>query len=105
MVTFCFRLPAAYINLARRHNGRLLKRNAHPSPTPTTWASDHIPVTGIFAIGRTARSSLCGSFGQRLWLQEWGYPALGVYFADTLSAGHDMIALEYRARAATFIQH
>jgi hypothetical protein len=26
-----------------------------------------------------------------------GLPALGVYFADTPSAGHDMIALDYRA--------
>jgi hypothetical protein len=92
-----YRLPAAYVNQARTHNGGLLKRNAHASPTPTTWAADHVAVTGIFAIGRTARSSLCGSNGQRLWLNEWGYPDLGVYFADTPSAGHDMIALDYRA--------
>jgi hypothetical protein len=90
------RLPAAYVSQARAHNGGLLKRNAHASPAPTTWAADHVAVTGIFAIGRTARSSLCGSFGQRLWLNEWGYPDLGVYFADTPSAGHDMIALDYR---------
>jgi len=32
-----------------------------------------------------------------LWLDEWGYPDIGVYFADTPSAGHDMIALDYRA--------
>jgi hypothetical protein len=92
-----YRLPAAYVSQARTHNGGLLKRNAHASPTPTTWAPDHVAVTGIFAIGRTARSSLCGSNGQRLWLNEWGYPDLGVYFADTPSAGHDMIALDYRA--------
>jgi hypothetical protein len=92
-----YRLPVTYVSQARTHNGGLLKRNAHASPTPTTWAADHVAVTGIFAIGRTARSSLCGSFGQPLWLQEWGYPDLGVYFADTPSAGHDMIALDYRA--------
>ena len=90
------RLPAAYVSQARTHNGGLLKRNAHASPTPTTWAADHVALTGIFAIGRTARSSLCGSFGQRLWLNQWGYPDIGVYFADTPSAGHDMIALDYR---------
>ena len=92
-----YRLPAAYVSQAREHNGGLLKRNAHASPSSTTWAADHVAVTGIFAIGRTARSSLCGSFGQHLWLDEWGYPDLGVYFADTPSAGHDMIALDYRA--------
>lgn len=91
-----YRLPAAYIDLARSHNGGLLRLNSHASPSPTTWAQDHVAVTGIFAIGRTAPLSLCGSNGQRLWLEEWGYPALGVYFADTPSAGHDMIALDYR---------
>jgi hypothetical protein len=91
-----YHLPAAYVSQARTRNGGLLRRNAHPSRTPTTWAADHVAVSGIFAIGRTARSSLCGSFGQRLWLNEWGYPDLGVYFADTPSAGHDMIALDYR---------
>jgi len=55
-------------------------------------------VTGIFAIGRTARSSLCGPFGQSLWVDEWGYPQLGFYFADTPSAGHDLVALDYRTR-------
>lgn len=49
----------------------------------------------MFAIGDVAPFSLCGSFGQQLWLEEWGYPDLGVYFADTPSAGHDMLALDY----------
>ena len=92
-----YQLPAAYVALARRHNGGALRRNAHPSPTPTTWAADHVGLTGLFAVGRTARSSLCGEAGQQLWLGEWGYPAIGVYFADTPSAGHDMIALDYAA--------
>lgn len=92
-----YRLPAAYVSQARTHNGGLLRRNVHATLTQTTWAADHVAVTGIFAIGRTARSSLCGTNGQRLWLDEWGYPDLGVYFADTPSAGHDMIALDYRA--------
>jgi hypothetical protein len=92
-----YRLPTAYVDLARSHNGGLLRRDAHASSGPTTWADDHVAVTGIFAIGRTAPLSLCGSNGQRLWREEWGYPDLGVYFADTPSAGHDMIALDYRA--------
>lgn len=91
-----YRLPAAYKELALLRNGGLLRRNAHPSPRPTTWAEDHIGVTGIFAIGRTVDLSLGGSAGQQLWVEEWGYPPLGVYFADTPSAGHDMVALDYR---------
>ena len=89
-------LPSAYKELARLRNGGILRRNAHASPRPTTWAADHVAVTGIFAVGRRARFSLCGELGQALWLDEWGYPRLGVYFADTPSAGHDMLALDYR---------
>ena len=89
-------LPSAYKELAQLRNGGLLRRNAHPSPRPTTWAQDHVAVTGIFAVGRSAEFSLCGGLGQALWLDEWGYPRLGVYFADTPSAGHDMLALDYR---------
>jgi len=91
-----FRLPRSYIDLARSHNGGALRLSAHPSPARTSWAEDHVAVTGIFAIGRDAPSSLCGPYGQTLWLDEWGYPPIGVYFADTPSAGHDMIALDYR---------
>lgn len=91
-----YRLPSAYKELAQLRNGGRLRRNAHPSPSPTTWADDHVAVTGIFAVGRTARYSLCGVLGQQLWLEDWGYPPLGVYFADTPSAGHDMLALDYR---------
>lgn len=29
-------------------------------------------------------------------IDEWGYPAIGVYFGDCPSAGHDMICLDYR---------
>lgn len=95
-----FRLPRSYIDLACEHNGGALRLNAHSSPSRTSWAEDHVAVTGVFAIGRTAPFSLCGTYGHALWLKEWGYPPIGVYFADTPSAGHDMIALDYRACGA-----
>ena len=34
--------------------------------------------------------------GQKLWLKEWEYPPIGVYFANDPSAGHAMFALDYR---------
>lgn len=30
-------------------------------------------------------------------IDEWGYPPIGVYFADCPSGGHDMLCLDYRA--------
>jgi hypothetical protein len=40
-------------------------------------------------------------WGQSLLAEEWGYPDLGVYFADCPSAGHDMIAMDYRSVGPT----
>jgi hypothetical protein len=90
------RLPASYVALARAHNGGYLARSTHATIQPTTWAPDHVAVTSLAAIGRTASFSLCGELGSRFWVEEWGYPDIGIYFADCPSAGHDMIALDFR---------
>jgi hypothetical protein len=73
----------------------LLRRN-HRTDEPTSWARDHVAVKGIFAIGRDKPRSLCGPRGSLFWMKEWGYPAIGVYFADCPSGGHNMLALDYR---------
>ncbi len=91
-----YRLPAAYIELARRHNGGTPRRTAFPTTEPTGWAEDHIEITGILAVGRTKTYSLCGALGSNFMLAEWGYPPIGVCIADTPSAGHEMIMLDYR---------
>lgn len=51
---------------------------------------------GIFGICTQLSNSLGGSFGSRFWIEDWGYPALGVYFAHARSCRHDMFALDYR---------
>jgi hypothetical protein len=93
-----FRLPAAYVELARMHNGGMLQRNRYLMDEPTGWAKDHIAITGLYAIGRTSMYSLCGETGSKFWEleDEWGYPPIGVYIADTPTAGHQMIGLDYR---------
>ena len=92
-----YKLPAAYIALTKFQNGGTPKSTSHRSETPTSWAEDHIAISGIFSIGSVKPSSLCGKYGSKFWIEEWGYPDIGVYFADCPSAGHDMICLDYRA--------
>jgi len=91
-----YTLPAAYIELARHQNGGTPRKTCIRSSTRTTWAEDHVAITGIYSIGSRKRWSLCGEFGSAFWVKEWGYPHIGVYFADCPSAGHDMIGLDYR---------
>ena len=58
-------------------------------------------ISAIFAIGDGKPGSLCGKRGSQFMMDEWGYPAIGVYFADCPSAGHDMLCLDYRACGPT----
>jgi len=90
------RLPRSYVAMMYRHNGGLPKLTCFPTSTPTTWAEDHVAITGIFGLDRDREHSLCGTAGNPFWAREWGYPDLGVYFADCPSAGHDMVAMDYR---------
>ncbi len=91
-----YKLPTAYVELARIQNGGIPKRTNHRTPEPTSWAPDHVAITGIFAIGRSKTYGLCGEIGSQFMMEEWGYPPIGVYFADCPSAGHDMLCLDYR---------
>lgn len=92
-----YKLPASYVELARIHNGGTLHRCVHPMNQPTNWADDHIVVTELYALGRTAQMSLAGPLGSLHMEREWGYPRIGVGIADTPSAGHEQIMLDYRS--------
>lgn len=96
-----YRLPAAYIALSQRQNGGMVRKERHRTSTRTSWAHDHIAITGILAIGNSKSCSLLGSFGSNFWVTKWGYPPIGIYFADCPSAGHDMVCLDYRACGPT----
>jgi len=96
-----YKLPAAYVALARTQNGGEPRRTCHRTPTRTTWSADHIAITAIFGIGVTKDYSLAAPFGSHFWLEEWGYPDIGVYFANCPLAGHDMLCLDYSACGPT----
>ncbi len=91
-----YKLPASYVELMQAQNGGIPRRTCHRTAEPTSWSTDHIALTGIFAIGEAKPCSLCGNDGSKFWPEEWGYPDIGVYFADCPSAGHDMLCLDYR---------
>ena len=96
-----YKLPAAYVELMRFQNGGIPRLTNHRTKHRTSWSHDHIAITGLYSIGRDKRCSLLGTFGSQFWVQEWGYPPIGVYFADCPSAGHDMVCLDYRACGPT----
>ena len=96
-----YKLPDSYIELMKTQNGGLPKRRAFPTSEPTSWAEDHVAITGIKGIGRDKVYSLCGELGSYFKVEEWEYPDIGVYFGDCPSAGHDMICLDYRECGAT----
>lgn len=91
-----YKLPKSYITLMRTQNGGIPKRTDHKTSEGTSWAEDRIAITGIYSIGKDKTYSLCGKFKSRFWVSEWGYPPIGIYFADCPSAGHDMLCLDYR---------
>lgn len=53
-------------------------------------------MTRFFSVGGSKDYSLCRDKGKEFWIEEWGYPPIGIYFADYPSAGHDMLCLDYR---------
>ena len=92
-----YKLPADYVEFMRFQNGGIPWRTNHRTKEPTSWADDHVAITGIYSIGCDKPCSLGGKFGSRFWVEEWEYPNIGIYFADCPSAGHDMLCLDYRA--------
>ena len=91
-----YKLPASYIWLMKRHNGGIPVNTCFPTEEPTSWAEDHVAITGIMGIGRKKTYSLCGGLGSRFMIEEWEYPDIGVAICNCPSAGHDMIFLDYR---------
>ncbi|MEP4247688.1 SMI1/KNR4 family protein [Tateyamaria sp.] len=91
-----YQLPQSYVELMSVQNGGKPNNTCHPTAEETSWANDHVAITGISAIDRRPIYSLCGELGSKFMMEEWGYPPIGVYFADCPSAGHDMLCLDYR---------
>lgn len=92
-----YKLPSSYIALMKQQNGGIPKNTCFPTEEPTSWAEDHIAITGIMGVGREKSYSLCGDLGSQFMIEDWGYPDIGVVICDCPSAGHDVVMLDYRA--------
>lgn len=92
-----YKLPSSYIALMKHRNGGVPKNTCFPTEDATSWAEDHIAISGILGIGREKDYSLCGEFGSPFMIEDWGYPDIGVVICDCPSAGHDVVMLDYRA--------
>jgi len=90
-----YKLPESYIELMKHQNGGIPKNCCHPASEKTSWAEDHIAISGIMGIGKTKDYSICGGLGSQFMIDEWGYPDTGVYICNCPSAGHDMVMLDY----------
>ena len=88
-----YKLPASYIYLLNKRNGGIPTKFCCPTHTSTSWANNHVQINAIFGIDKTKYYSI---FRTGFWVDEWGYPDIGMAICDCPSAGHDMIFLDYR---------
>ena len=93
--TLGFRLPKSYKDLIKQRNGGLLTKCIFMNPMQRDWWPNSFSVESIYGIDSDKPYSLCGKMGSRFWIDEWGYPDLGVAICGTMSGGHDMIFLDY----------
>ncbi|MEK3696355.1 Imm51 family immunity protein [Paenibacillus sp. FSL R10-2199] len=91
-----YKLPSSYIAMMKQQNGGIPRNTCFPVEESTSWAEDHIAISGIAGIGRDKSYALCGDLGSQFMIEEWGYPDIGVVIGDCPSAGHDVVMLDYR---------
>ena len=83
-----YKLPQSYIALIKQQNGGMPINTCFPTSVPTCWAENHIAISGIMGIDKNKPYSLCGEMGNSFWIEEWGYPAIGIAICTTPTASH-----------------
>jgi hypothetical protein len=91
-----YKLPDSYIRFMSFQNGGIPICTIFRTSEPTSSADDYFVISGIHGIGREKEYSLCGDLGSQFMIDEWEYPEIGVYISDCPSAGHELVALDYR---------
>jgi hypothetical protein len=88
------RLPRAYLEILAVRNGGTPRRKCVRTPFPTSWAPDHIKISGILGVGGEWGIDN-PTRGSAYLIAEWGYPDIGVVICDTPAAGPDTVMLDY----------
>ncbi len=89
-----YSLPAAYVELLRSRNGGCPRKDCFPTTKPTSWADDHIALSGIRGVGGEWGID-SPTLGSEVMIEEWGYPRVGIVVGECPSAGHDAVMLDY----------
>ena len=85
-----YKLPKSYVEFMKEHNGGMVQKSCFLSNN-----FELILIEGFLSIGEGKIKSLLGEHGSKFWVEEWEYPDIGIYICDTISGGHDMVALDY----------
>lgn len=93
--TLGYKLPESYKTLIKKHNGGRLEKDTFDNPLQTNWTSTSFNAYSIYGIDPSKEYSLLGDMGNHFWIDQWDYPEIGLVIADTFTAGHDMIFLDY----------
>ncbi len=88
-----YRLPDSYKEFMKIRNGG--------KPVKDFFVSEKdrycVQLGMFFSISEDKQNSIFGEFSNEFWYEIWRYPCdIGVIIADTISAGHEMIYLDYR---------
>ena len=89
-----YKLPTSYVRLLRTRNGGTPVDDCFPTLVATSWAKDHVAISGIRGIGGDWGID-SPTLGSTRMIEQWGYPRIGVVVGECPSAGHDAIMLDY----------
>src|SRR6476620_7611088 len=76
------RLPPAYLEVLRTRNGGVPTARCFPTSFPTSWADDHVEVSGVRGLGGTWGIGCESALGSHAWVREWGYTDIGLVLCD-----------------------
>lgn len=85
-----YKLPADFIEFLRFKNGAWVR----PEPVVLPLADSGVAVSALMGVG-DFELGIDSQLGSDYQVREWGYPDIGVVFAQTNAGGHDAFMFDY----------